>query len=127
MWRSESRPPWLYCRVVAEHMTRFASVVSRSLRGSHRGRRSTSSPKGRDRIAPDAAGRDLHGRICARHLQHGICMCNTGRAVSARTCLVLPREIGYARPGTLAEALELLSGNDGARVLAGGQTLVNVM
>jgi carbon-monoxide dehydrogenase medium subunit len=40
---------------------------------------------------------------------------------------VLPREIGYARPASLAEALELLASTDGARVLAGGQTLVNVM
>jgi len=40
---------------------------------------------------------------------------------------VLPAEIGYARPASLAEALELLSSNEGARVLAGGQTLVNVM
>jgi carbon-monoxide dehydrogenase medium subunit len=40
---------------------------------------------------------------------------------------VLPREVGYARPSTLGEALELLASNDGARPLAGGQTLVNVM
>jgi carbon-monoxide dehydrogenase medium subunit len=40
---------------------------------------------------------------------------------------VLPREVGYARPSTLDEALELLASNDGARPLAGGQTLVNVM
>jgi carbon-monoxide dehydrogenase medium subunit len=40
---------------------------------------------------------------------------------------VLPREVGYARPWTLDEALELLGSNDGARPLAGGQTLVNVM
>jgi carbon-monoxide dehydrogenase medium subunit len=40
---------------------------------------------------------------------------------------VLPREVGYARPWTLDEALELLASNDGARPLAGGQTLVNVM
>jgi carbon-monoxide dehydrogenase medium subunit len=40
---------------------------------------------------------------------------------------VLPREVGYARPSTLAEALGLLASNDGARPLAGGQTLVNVM
>jgi carbon-monoxide dehydrogenase medium subunit len=40
---------------------------------------------------------------------------------------VLPREVGYARPSTLDEALELLSSTDGARPLAGGQTLVNVM
>jgi len=40
---------------------------------------------------------------------------------------VLPREVGYARPSTLDEALELLVSSDGARPLAGGQTLVNVM
>jgi carbon-monoxide dehydrogenase medium subunit len=40
---------------------------------------------------------------------------------------VLPREVGYARPSTLQEALGLLAENDGARALAGGQTLVNVM
>ncbi|HEY4347579.1 MAG TPA: xanthine dehydrogenase family protein subunit M [Gaiellaceae bacterium] len=40
---------------------------------------------------------------------------------------MLPREVGYARPSTLAEALGLLAENDGARALAGGQTLVNVM
>jgi carbon-monoxide dehydrogenase medium subunit len=40
---------------------------------------------------------------------------------------VLPREVGYARPSTLDEALQLLASNDGARPLAGGQTLVNVM
>jgi carbon-monoxide dehydrogenase medium subunit len=40
---------------------------------------------------------------------------------------VLPAEIGYARPASLAEALDLLASNEGARALAGGQTLVNVM
>ena len=40
---------------------------------------------------------------------------------------MLPREVGYARPSTLAEALEVLAATDGARALAGGQTLVNVM
>jgi len=40
---------------------------------------------------------------------------------------VLPREVGYVKPSTLDEALELLAANDGARPLAGGQTLVNVM
>ena len=40
---------------------------------------------------------------------------------------MLLREVGYARPGTLAEALELLAADDGARALAGGQTLINVM
>ena len=40
---------------------------------------------------------------------------------------MLLREVGYARPGSLAEALELLRSDDGARALAGGQTLINVM
>jgi carbon-monoxide dehydrogenase medium subunit len=40
---------------------------------------------------------------------------------------MLLREVGYARPTSLAEAVELLAANDGARALAGGQTLVNVM
>src|SRR5690349_24227172 len=40
---------------------------------------------------------------------------------------MLLREVGYARPASLAEAIELLAANDGARALAGGQTLVNVM
>src|SRR5437762_10380694 len=40
---------------------------------------------------------------------------------------VLLREVEYAKPGSVAEALELLAANDGARALAGGQTLINVM
>jgi aerobic carbon-monoxide dehydrogenase medium subunit len=40
---------------------------------------------------------------------------------------VLPREVGYAKPSTLAEALDLLAADDGTRTLAGGQTLVSVM
>jgi len=40
---------------------------------------------------------------------------------------VLLREVEYAKPGSVAEALELLASNDGARALAGGQTLINVM
>jgi carbon-monoxide dehydrogenase medium subunit len=40
---------------------------------------------------------------------------------------VLLREVEYAKPGSVAEALQLLAANDGARALAGGQTLVNVM
>jgi carbon-monoxide dehydrogenase medium subunit len=40
---------------------------------------------------------------------------------------MLLREVGYARPTSLAEAIELLAANDGARALAGGQTLLNVM
>src|SRR6059058_5447317 len=40
---------------------------------------------------------------------------------------MLLREVGYARPGSLGEAIELLAAHDGARALAGGQTLINVM
>lgn len=40
---------------------------------------------------------------------------------------MLLREVSYARPSTLEEAVSLLSEHDGARALAGGQTLVNVM
>jgi aerobic carbon-monoxide dehydrogenase medium subunit len=40
---------------------------------------------------------------------------------------LLLREVEYARPASVREALELLAANDGARALAGGQTLINVM
>jgi xanthine dehydrogenase iron-sulfur cluster and FAD-binding subunit A len=40
---------------------------------------------------------------------------------------VLLREVEYARPATVEEAISLLGSHDGARPLAGGQTLVNVM
>jgi aerobic carbon-monoxide dehydrogenase medium subunit len=40
---------------------------------------------------------------------------------------MLLREVDYARPATVDEAIELLAGHEGARPLAGGQTLVNVM
>ena len=40
---------------------------------------------------------------------------------------MLLREVEYARPGTVEEAISLLAGHEGARALAGGQTLVNVM
>ena len=40
---------------------------------------------------------------------------------------MLLREVQYARPKTVEEAVTLLAADDGARALAGGQTLVNVM
>jgi carbon-monoxide dehydrogenase medium subunit len=40
---------------------------------------------------------------------------------------MLLREVDYARPATVDEAVALLAGHEGARALAGGQTLVNVM
>jgi len=40
---------------------------------------------------------------------------------------MLLREVGYARPSSVGEALGLLAESPGARALAGGQTLLNVM
>src|SRR5438874_6246029 len=40
---------------------------------------------------------------------------------------MLLREVGYARPRTVEQALSLLREHEGARALAGGQTLINVM
>ena len=40
---------------------------------------------------------------------------------------MLLREVEYARPSSVDEALWLLGAHEGARALAGGQTLVNVM
>ena len=40
---------------------------------------------------------------------------------------MLLREVEYARPASVQEALRLLAEHDGARALAGGQTLINVM
>ena len=40
---------------------------------------------------------------------------------------MLLREVEYARPSSVAEAIGLLGAHEGARALAGGQTLVNVM
>jgi carbon-monoxide dehydrogenase medium subunit len=40
---------------------------------------------------------------------------------------MLLREVEYARPASVQEALRLLAQNEGARALAGGQTLINVM
>jgi len=40
---------------------------------------------------------------------------------------VLLREVEYARPSTVDEAVSVLAAHEGARALAGGQTLINVM
>jgi aerobic carbon-monoxide dehydrogenase medium subunit len=40
---------------------------------------------------------------------------------------MLLREVEYARPSTVDEAVALLGAHEGARALAGGQTLLNVM
>ncbi len=40
---------------------------------------------------------------------------------------MLLREVEYAKPASVADALAILKAHDGARALAGGQTLINVM
>jgi aerobic carbon-monoxide dehydrogenase medium subunit len=40
---------------------------------------------------------------------------------------MLLREVEYARPASVEDAVRLLAEHDGARALAGGQTLINVM
>ena len=40
---------------------------------------------------------------------------------------MLLREVEYARPSSVDDAIRLLAAHDGARALAGGQTLLNVM
>src|SRR5213078_5084631 len=40
---------------------------------------------------------------------------------------MLLREVEYARPASVRDAVRLLAERDGARALAGGQTLINVM
>lgn len=40
---------------------------------------------------------------------------------------MLLREVEYAKPASVADALAILAEHDGARALAGGQTLINVM
>ncbi|MHB8469051.1 MAG: FAD binding domain-containing protein [Gaiellaceae bacterium] len=40
---------------------------------------------------------------------------------------MLLREVEYTKPASVADALTILAANDGARALAGGQTLINVM
>ncbi len=40
---------------------------------------------------------------------------------------MLLREVEYAKPASVADALAILRQHDGARALAGGQTLINVM
>src|SRR4029453_7096111 len=40
---------------------------------------------------------------------------------------MLLKEVEYVRPASVQDAVRLLAENDGARALAGGQTLINVM
>jgi aerobic carbon-monoxide dehydrogenase medium subunit len=52
--------------------------------------------------------------------------CKSNRRLH-RIAPVLLREVEYAKPASVADALSALAANDGARALAGGQTLINVM
>jgi carbon-monoxide dehydrogenase medium subunit len=51
----------------------------------------------------------------------------TGAGFYQIVASVLLREVEYVRPETVEQAVELLGAHEGARALAGGQTLVNVM
>src|SRR5262249_41781932 len=94
----------------------FPAVLERR-RGAHHPVRERDPPELQG--LPERLEVDVR-RQASRIMQHD-------SAVWGRNSLVLPAEIGYARPASLAEALELLASNEGARALAGGQTLVNVM
>src|SRR5437870_5683389 len=90
-----------------------ARPVSTSARTRRRRRRCRSSPRSSRRV-PGV-------RVAA---------CATARAGFTPPCRiarVLLREVEYAKPTSVGEALELLAANDGARALAGGQTMINVM
>src|SRR3954451_10391698 len=50
-----------------------------------------------------------------------------GHAFMRYKSAMLLREVEYARPGTIEDALAILGSNPNARALAGGQTLINVM
>jgi aerobic carbon-monoxide dehydrogenase medium subunit len=51
----------------------------------------------------------------------------TGAGFYQIVASMLLREVEYARPASVEQAMGLLGAHDGARALAGGQTLVNVM
>src|SRR2546423_2222845 len=49
----------------------------------------------------------------------------TGAGLYQIVAFMLLREVEYARPDSIGEAVRLLGSHEGARALAGGQTLVN--
>src|ERR671930_86651 len=73
----------------------------------------------RRRLDPRRASGAVRPRIDASVCRHGPSL----RTIAA----MLLRDVGYARPRTTDEALGLLAEHEGARPLAGGQTLINVM
>ena len=66
-------------------------------------------------------------RSCRRFLRPRVPGCYGPRREMEMIKRMLLREVEYARPGSIEEAVRLLGAHDGARALAGGQTLVNVM
>src|SRR4051794_32869629 len=91
-----------------------------------RGRRGSTSARGRPPRRPCRSS--PRSSRCARAATAAACATRKLAITPLyRIGLVLLREVEYAKPGSVAEALELLAANDGARALAGGQTLINVM
>src|SRR3954468_22944156 len=91
-----------------------------------RGRRGSTSARGRPPRRPCRSS--PRSSRCARAATAAACATRKLAITPLyRIAHVLLREVEYAKPGSVAEALELLAANDGARALAGGQTLVNVM
>ena len=89
-----------------------------------RGAREARRRAGRGGVTPAASAGPGRGtnrcwsgsaRVCSR------------RALPHTIATMLLSEVGYARPATLEQALGVLGENLGARALAGGQTLIDVM
>src|SRR5690606_1960211 len=68
----------------------------------------------RDQRRADAvhAGADLEGPAGAR---------------AGRSAAMIPAQFDYVRPGSVAEACEVLAGDEDAKVLAGGQSLLPLL
>src|SRR4029079_19802672 len=93
-----------------------------STRGPRRRPRTASSHSPADAARPDRPPRS-GGSL---RVETGVRACS-GPTGFYKTPQMLLRPVEYARPESLEDALRLLAANDGARALAGGQTLVNVM
>jgi aerobic carbon-monoxide dehydrogenase medium subunit len=72
------------------------------------------------------SGRSLRARCAFDTDQISNASCKPNSALH-RIDVVLLREVEYAKPASLPDALNALAAHDGARALAGGQTLINVM
>ena len=99
-------------------------VDRRSARSSRRSPRRRSSARSATRTCASRSTSTTSKRTstacstrCAR----------TARCSRNRIVPMLLRELDYARPGSVDEAVKLLAAREDARALAGGQSLVNVM